>query len=48
MTGVFAARLEEAGRPYALLHGPLEQRVRQAEAEVDRTATVAWRFADPL
>lgn len=47
MTGRFRDELGRTGRPYLLLTGPHENRLRQAVKAVDALLE-SWRFADPL
>lgn len=48
MTGRFVERLEETGRRWVLLDGPLEARIARALAAIDELVASSWRFAEPL
>jgi NadR type nicotinamide-nucleotide adenylyltransferase len=48
MTGRFVERLEETGRRWELLTGPLATRVDRSLALIDELVASSWRFADPL
>ena len=48
MTGRFVERLEETGRRWALLTGPLDGRIARSIELIEGVVASAWRFADPL
>lgn len=47
MTERFAERLDETGRRWIRLTGPLDQRVAAALAAIDELVATGWAFADP-
>jgi HTH-type transcriptional repressor of NAD biosynthesis genes len=48
MTARFAELLEVTGRPWLLLTGDLDERVRAATAACDAVLTQGWSFTDPI
>jgi NadR type nicotinamide-nucleotide adenylyltransferase len=48
MTARFVERLEETGRRWELLTGPLDQRIARSLEVIDALIASSWRFADPL
>jgi NadR type nicotinamide-nucleotide adenylyltransferase len=48
MTGWFTRALTEAGRPWVLLTGPWEDRLRIAERTVDQLVEIRSQFGEPL
>jgi HTH-type transcriptional regulator, transcriptional repressor of NAD biosynthesis genes len=47
MTEEFIARLDETGRPWLMLSGSLESRVRRALDACDSLLATGWSFAEP-